>query len=53
MQEKESKTSKHFKISLFKSSVRIFGCLALFAGSLVNAGCLFFIAECLGIIEEF
>ena len=51
-QPKESKTSKHFKISLFKSGVRMFGCVALIAGSLVYAGCLLFIAECLGVIEE-
>ena len=53
MQPKESKTSKHFKVSLLKSGIRMFGCIALFMGSLVNAGCLLFIAECLGVIEEF
>ena len=53
MQPKESKTNKHFKVSLLKSGVRMFGCIALFMGSLVNAGCLLFIAECLGVIEEF
>jgi hypothetical protein len=52
MQPKESKSSKHFKISVLKSGIRMFGCVALIAGSLVNAGCLLFIAECLGVIEE-
>jgi hypothetical protein len=52
MEQKESKTSKHFKISVLKSGIRMFGCAALMYGSFFTAGCLFFIAECFGVIEE-
>lgn len=53
MQPKESKTNKHFKLSIFKSAVRMFACSALMYGDLMIAGSLFFIAECLGVAEEF
>jgi hypothetical protein len=53
MQQKESKTSKHFWYSISKSVVRViaFGCLAYqdFAGTAV----LLTLAELLGIAEEF
>jgi hypothetical protein len=52
MQPKESKSSKHFRISVLKSGIRMFGCTAFMYGSLFVGGCLFFIAECFGIIEE-
>jgi len=52
MQPKESNSSKHFRISVLKSGIRMFGCVALMYGSLFVGGCLFFIAECFGVIEE-
>jgi hypothetical protein len=52
MQVKESKTNWHFGISLFKSGIRILGCAFLMFGNVFVGGCLFFIAECFGIIEE-
>ena len=52
MEEKESKTTKHFRISVLKSGIRMFGCAALMYSSFFTAGCLFFIAECFGVIEE-
>ena len=51
-QPKESKTNKHFKISVLKSGIRMFGCSAFIMGNIVIGGCLFFIAECCGVIEE-
>lgn len=53
MQEKESKTNKHFRVSMIKSGTRMLGCAALMLGNLIAAGSLLFIAECLGILEEF
>ena len=52
MQPKESKTSRHFRISALKSGIRMFGCVALIYSNFFTAGCLFFIAECFGVIEE-
>jgi hypothetical protein len=52
MQEKESKTSKHFWISMIKSGIRVFAGIALAYGTYGIAGCLFVVAEILGIIEE-
>jgi hypothetical protein len=52
MQPKESKTSKHFRISILKSGIRMIGCGALIFGNILAAGFLFFAAECFGIIEE-
>jgi hypothetical protein len=52
MQPKESKTSKHFRVSVLKSGIRMLGCAAFMFGNLFAGGCLFFIAECFGIIEE-
>lgn len=53
MQPKESKTNKHFRVSMFKSGIRMFGCAALMLGNIMAAGSLLFIAECLGVAEEF
>jgi hypothetical protein len=52
MQQKESKTNWHFKISLFKSCLRIVAGVTLIRGELSIAGSLFILAELLGIIEE-
>lgn len=52
MENKESKTNKHFKLSIFKSAIRMFACSALMMGELMAAGSLLFIAECLGVAEE-
>lgn len=52
MQPKESKTSRHFWISLFKSGLRFGACYQLFNGNLVPAAILFGIAEVLGVAEE-
>jgi hypothetical protein len=52
MQPKESKTNKHFRISILKSGIRMIGCGALMFGNLFAAACFFFAAECFGIIEE-
>jgi len=52
MEQKESNSSKHFRISVLKSGIRMFACAALMYGSFFTAGCLFFIAECFGVIEE-
>jgi len=53
MQEKESKTNWHFRISLIKSVIRIMAGVSLFNEQLVFAGLLLIIAEILGIAEEF
>ena len=53
MQQKESKTNWHFKISLFKSCLRIVAGVTLIRGELYIAGSLFILAELLGIVEEF
>lgn len=52
MQEKESKTNTHFRISLVKSFFRICAGVALVNWSLMDAGGLLIIAEALGIAEE-
>lgn len=52
MEERESKSSRHFYISLAKSTLRLLGCILLMQGNLLRAGALFMIAECLGIAEE-
>jgi hypothetical protein len=53
MQPKESKSSRHFKISLIKSITRIFSGLSLCFGLLHLAGIFLILAEFLGIAEEF
>ncbi len=52
MEQKESKSSKHFKVSVLKSGIRMLGCSAFMFGDIFIGGCLFFVAECFGIIEE-
>lgn len=52
MQEKESKTNWHFRISVAKSVVRIMAGLTLLNEQLMFAGALLIIAEVLGIVEE-
>jgi hypothetical protein len=53
MQEKESKTNWHFRISLSKSSLRIGAGFALCYGNFILTGILLIAAEILGIVEEF
>jgi len=53
MQEKESKTNWHFRISLAKSGFRIAAGLSLFGGGIMFAGAMLVVAEALGIAEEF
>ena len=52
MQLKESKSSRHFTISLIKSVVRIGAGVTLVFNNLWYAGVLLIIAEVLGIVEE-
>jgi hypothetical protein len=52
MQPKESHTNWHFRISVFKSILRIVAGIALVSEYMVTAGCFFIVAEILGIIEE-
>lgn len=52
IQPKESKSNRHFQISLFKSCIRIVAGVTLIRGELIISGCLFIIAELLGIAEE-
>ena len=52
MQVKESKTNWHFRISLFKSCLRIMAGVTLIRSELVISGVLFIVAEILGIVEE-
>lgn len=52
MQEKESKTNWHFRISLVKSVLRIGAGVAFILGGIVLGGGLLIGAEILGIVEE-
>ena len=52
MQQKESKTSTHFWISLVKSAIRIYACWKLYELDFHEAAGFFVIAEALGIAEE-
>ena len=52
MQPKESNSSRHFRISMLKSGIRMIGYACLVAQSFMTAGLLLGIAEILGIIEE-
>ena len=52
MQPKESKSSRHFKISLIKSAIRIVAGAMLAVGNLYIAGLSLVVAELLGIVEE-
>ncbi len=53
MQEKESKSNWHFRVSVFKSMFRIGAGSCLIIEDLFLAGILLVIAEILGIVEEF
>jgi hypothetical protein len=52
MEVKESKSKKHFRVSVLKSGIRMLGCSAFIMNQVMIGGCLFFIAECCGVIEE-
>lgn len=52
MELKESKSKKHFRVSILKSGIRMLGCGAFIMNEVMIGGCLFFIAECAGVIEE-
>lgn len=52
MQEKESKTNWHFRVSLTKSLLRIGAGFALCYDDFILTGILLIAAEVLGIIEE-
>jgi hypothetical protein len=52
MQQKESKTNWHFRISLAKSAFRLAAGLSLCVGDLITSGLFFIVAEVLGIVEE-
>jgi hypothetical protein len=52
MQQKESKTNWHFRISLAKSALRLAAGVSLCIGDLVTSGIFFIAAEVLGIVEE-
>ena len=52
MQPKESNSSRHFKISMLKSGIRMIGYACLVAQNFMIAGLLLGIAEILGIVEE-
>ena len=52
MQPKESKSNKHFRISMVKSGFRIGAGMTLVTGNLIGAGVLLIVAEVLGIAEE-
>ena len=52
MQQKESKTTWHFRISMIKSAFRIAAGIALCRSDIWVAGAFLIVAEILGIIEE-
>jgi hypothetical protein len=53
MEQKESNSSKHFYISLVKSTLRILaGVVLMTSKDLLTAGALLVVAEGLGIAEE-
>jgi len=52
MEQKESKSNKHFRISMVKSAVRIAAYTMLAFGHLWMAGLVLIIAEGLGVVEE-
>jgi hypothetical protein len=52
MQPKESKSNRHFNISMAKSIVRLLACICLMTEHMWYAGGLLMIAELLGIVEE-
>lgn len=52
MEPKESKSNRHFYISIVKSVLRIGAGISLILGNLEVSGILFVIAEIGGILEE-
>jgi hypothetical protein len=52
MQQKESKTNWHFRISLLKSGLRILAGLSLILSDITVSGILFIGAELFGVLEE-
>ena len=52
MQEKESKTNWHFRISIIKSAIRMCAGIYLILGDPIPAGALLIAAEILGVVEE-
>jgi len=52
MQPKESKSNRHFNISMIKSAIRIAAGIDLMLGNIWYAGALLVMAEILGIAEE-
>lgn len=53
MQPKESKSNRHFKLSMIKSGLRAFGCGYLMYGDFMGTAIVFLIAEIVGVVEEF
>jgi hypothetical protein len=53
MQPKESKTNKHFRLSMVKSLIRIIGFGEIFFDNIGSGAILLIIAEIIGIFEEF
>lgn len=53
MQQKESKSSKHFYYSMAKSFIRVLGFTCLFYHDHGGAAILLILAEGLGVVEEF
>lgn len=52
MQQKESKTNWHFRISIAKSAFRLAAGVSLCLNDFVTSGIFFIVAEILGIVEE-
>lgn len=52
IQPKESKSNRHFYLSMIKSILRIVGCWALWDYSLGSTAIFFASAEIVGILEE-
>ena len=52
MQPKESKSNRHFTVSIIKSFVRVIAGVALASSLFVTTGILLIIAEILGVVEE-
>jgi hypothetical protein len=53
MQPKESKSNRHFYMSMAKSFIRFMACFCLSYQDFVGTALLFGLAEALGVIEEF
>lgn len=53
MEQKESKTNKHFARSIVKSLIRIAACFILYKGNIEASAIMLAGAELLGIAEEF